>query len=130
MKVYSLFVPKIPSPFWHPILARRAVRFLVSLPGIVGMSPDPKIGNVLAFATLTHAEKAQQKFEVMRIPCGKYIMNAELYEKEGQRIIRVISPVDGWPEGMKHENQTSVGLSEVREAVHDPSEHSGRDGHS
>ena len=103
MKVFSLFVAKFPNPFFHPILARRVVRFVVSMPGIVGMSPDPKIGNILAFATVTHAEKAQRKFVAYGITCGEYIMNAQMYEKDGQKIIRVIDPVGGWPEGMKEE---------------------------
>ena len=99
MKAFAMMAEGIPHPIFHPIKARLMVRFYDKMPGLLGVSlgNKQKDGIVLAFATLPHAEKAKEKIVTCGLECGIHIMNAEIDNNTGR--IKILGPVDGWPEG-------------------------------
>ncbi|MBO7663070.1 MAG: hypothetical protein J6U01_06845 [Clostridia bacterium] len=93
MKVFTLTI-ELPNPILHPFRAFRLMGTIAEIPGRIGRYLDGRT-MVIAFATVTHAEKARAILGKGR-RCrgiGKYVMDADLDEEKSA--LRIHGPVCG-----------------------------------
>ena len=97
MNVFVLATANLPSPWEHPVMARRAVKYIEKLPGLVGVHPMYPQGTLLVFATLPHAEKAKKRMQTDGIPAANHIMRGTCERDNDGNLatLMVGEPVDG-----------------------------------
>lgn len=93
MKVFTLTM-ELPNPILHPIRAYRLMGTIAEIPGRVGRYLDGRL-MVMAFATVTHAEKARAILGKGRRGrgVGKYVMDADYDEAE--KMLHIHGPACG-----------------------------------
>ena len=86
MTVY-LFSIGIIDPIRNRKAANRAIKFIKTLPGLVAVHPNPEY-TLICFDTLDHAIRARARYTETGNQAGRYILEAEMEQKEGLLKIR------------------------------------------
>ena len=81
MTVY-LFSIGIIDPIRNRKAANRAVKFIKTLPGLVAVHPNPEY-TLICFDTLDNAIRARARYTETGNQAGRYILEAEMEQKEG-----------------------------------------------
>lgn len=87
MKKYYIFAVGVIDPFRDKKAARRAVKFIKTLPGFKALHPHPEY-TLLCFDTLDNAITSRARYTETGNDAGRYIMEADLDEKTGTLIVR------------------------------------------
>lgn len=86
MTVY-LFAIGIIDPVRNRKAADRAIKFIKTLPGFTAIHPDIEY-TLLCFDTLDNAIRARARYTETGNQAGRYILEAEMEQKEGLLKIR------------------------------------------
>lgn len=111
MEVFIFATGNLPAPWEHPIVARRTAKYIVGLPGLLGIHPAYPRGTLLIFGTRTHAEKAMDKMRADNLPVADHLMRGTAERGPDGNICNVIvvEPVDGWTEEEKKQIEANKG---------------------
>ena len=90
MKKLYLFAVGVIDPFRDKKAARRAVKFIKTLPGFKALHPNPEY-TLLCFDTLDNAITSRARYTETGNDAGRYIMEAELDERTGT--LKIQKPV-------------------------------------
>lgn len=103
--VYIFATGNVPTPWEHPIMARRAVKYISRLPGLLGVYPDYPRATLLVFGTRTHAEKAMDKMRKDSLPVANHLMRGTAERDSDGNLcnVTVVEPADGWTEADKEQ---------------------------
>lgn len=105
MEVFVIATANMPAPWEHPFMARRAAKYIMRLPGLLGIHLMYPRGSLLVFGTRPHAEKAMQRMQRDHVPVSDRMMRgtAERDAEGNLEKLTVTEPVDGWTEEEKRE---------------------------
>lgn len=83
-KCFAFAIGGIPDMFRHPIefqhFMRRVTDEIKKCDGLVGLHPEETRADscLVFYDTLNHAKVARNKLRALSVPCGTYIVNAEV----------------------------------------------------